>query len=204
MPARRSPRTPRPGRLDRTLDVGILDAALAGVAELGYDRLSMDDIAARAGVGKAAIYRRWPSKAVVVADAIAHWRRRQGSVEPPNTGSLRGDIEALVAAVPEFDDAGLGTIRVIVGVATAAMHDPVLAAALDDLVLDPPRHVVRALLDHALARGEIPAGRDLSLIPDVALGLNVLRVMTGRPVDRVFVRRVLEDVLLPLAGSPTT
>jgi AcrR family transcriptional regulator len=191
-----------PGRLDRSRDPEILDAALRGVADLGYDRLSMDDIAARAGVGKAAIYRRWPSKPVVVADAIAHWRRRQGSVEPPDTGSLHGDIEALVAAVPEFDDAGLSTIQVIVGVATAAMHNPVLAAALDDLVLSPPRQMVRLLLDHAQARGEIPPGRDLSLIPDVALGLNVLRVMTGRPIDRVFVRRVLEDVILPLAGAP--
>jgi AcrR family transcriptional regulator len=184
------------------LDAAILDATLAGVAELGYDRLSMDDIASRAGVGKAAIYRRWPSKAVVVADAIAHWRRRHGPVEPPNTGSLRGDIEALVAAVPDFDEADVSTIQVIVGVATAAMHNPVLAAALDDLVLSTPRHVVRAVLDHAVARGEIPSGRDLSLIPDVALGLNVLRVMTGRPIDRVFVRRVLEDVILPLASAP--
>jgi len=190
-----------PGRLDRSRDPAILDAALQGVAEVGYDRLTMDDIAARAGAGKAAIYRRWPSKAVVVADAIAHWRRRQGPVDPPNTGSLRGDIEALVAAVPEFDESSMGTMQVVVSVATAAMHNPVLAAALDDLVLDPPRHVVRVLLDHALARGEIPAGRDLSLIPDVALGLNVLRVMTRRPVDRVFVRRVLEDVILPLAGT---
>ncbi|MGB3475437.1 MAG: TetR/AcrR family transcriptional regulator [Mycobacterium sp.] len=192
-----------PGRLDRSRDPAILDAALQGVAEVGYDRLSMDDIAARAGVGKAAIYRRWPSKAVVVADAIAHWRRRQGPIEPPNTGSLRGDIDALVAAAPEFDESGMETMKVVVGVATAAMHNPVLAAALDDLVLDPPRHVVRVLLDQARARGEIPAGRDLSLIPDVALGLNVLRVMTGRPVDRVFVRRVLEDVILPLTGNPS-
>jgi AcrR family transcriptional regulator len=190
-----------PRRLDRSLDGAILDAALAGVAELGYDRLSMDDIAARAGVGKAAIYRRWPSKAVVIADAIAHWRRQLGPVEPPNTGSLRGDIEALVAAVPDIDDAAYGTIQVIVGVATAAMHNPVLAAALDDLVLSRPRQVVRSVLDQAVARGEIRSGRDLSLIPDVALGLNVLRVLTGRPIDRVYVRRVLEDVLLPLAGA---
>jgi AcrR family transcriptional regulator len=189
-------------RLDRSLDAAILDATLAGVADQGYDRLSMDDIASRAGVGKAAIYRRWPSKAVVVADAIAHWRRRLGPVEPPNTGSLHGDIEALVAAVPDLNDVELNTIQVIVGVATAAMHNPVLAAALDDLVLAIPRQVVRAVLDQAVNRGEIPAGRDLSLIPDVALGLNVLRVMTGRPIDRVYVRRVLEDVILPLTGAP--
>lgn len=195
-------RSRRPARLDRSLDAAILDATLAGVAELGYDRLSMDDIASRAGVGKAAIYRRWPSKAVVVAEAIAHWRRRLGAVEPPNTGSLRGDVEAVIANMPELDDANSSTIQVVVGVATAAMHNPVLAAALDDLVLSPPRQAVRTLLDRAVARGEIPAGRDLSLIPDVALGLNVLRVITGRPIDRIYVRRVLEDVILPLAGAP--
>ncbi|MCV7443386.1 TetR/AcrR family transcriptional regulator [Mycobacterium paraense] len=196
------PRARRPGRLDRSLDTAILDATLAGVAEVGYDRLSMDDVASRAGVGKAAIYRRWPSKAVVVADAIAHWRRRLGPIEPPDTGSLRGDIDAVVAAAPNLNESDAQMIRVVVGVATAAMHNPVLAAALDDLVLSPPRQVVRTMLDRAVARGEIPAGRDLSLIPDALLGLNILRVITGRPVDRVYVRRVLEDVILPLAGSP--
>jgi AcrR family transcriptional regulator len=200
--ARTSRRARRPGRLDRSLDPVILDATLAGVAEVGYDRLSMDDVASRAGVGKAAIYRRWPTKAVVVADAIAHWRRRLGPVEPPSTGSLRGDIDALVAATPDLNDADTNMIRVVVGVATAAMHNPVLAAALDDLVLSTPRQVIRAMLDQAVARGEIPAGRDLSLIPDVTLGLNVIRVITGRPIDRVYVRRVLEDVILPLAGAP--
>lgn len=201
----RKPRPRRsPGRLDRSRDAAILDAALAGVAERGYDQLSVDEIASRARVGKAAIYRRWPSKAEVVADAIAHWRRGHGPVDPPNTGSLRGDIDALVAAVPDFDDADLGTIQVIVGVATAAMRNPVLASALDDLVLSRPREILRAVLDHAAARGEIPAGRDLTLIPDVAMGLNVLRVMTRRPIDRVFVRRVLEDVILPIVTAPQT
>jgi AcrR family transcriptional regulator len=190
-----------PARLDRSLDADILDAALAVVAELGYDRMTMDHVASRAGVGKAAIYRRWRSKPEVVADAIAHWRRGHAPVEPPDTGSLRGDVDALIAAVPDPDEADVSAIKVIVGVATAAMHDPVLAAALDDLVLSTPRRMIRVVLDHAVARGEIPAGRDLSLVPDVAMGLNVLRVVTGRPIDRVFVRRVLEDVILPLATA---
>ncbi len=192
------------GRFDRSLDGAILDAALAGLAELGYDRMSMDDIASRARVGKAAIYRRWSSKAAVVADAIAHWRRQLGPVQPPDTGSLRGDIEALVAAVPDFDETDLSTMKVVVGAATAAMHNPVLAAALDELALAAPREMLRVVLDRAVARGEIPAGRDLSLVLDAALGLNILRVMTGRPIDRVFVRRVLEDVIIPLAAAPVT
>jgi AcrR family transcriptional regulator len=202
VPAQRRQAGRNPGRFDRSLDAAILDAALAGLAEQGYDRMGMDDIASRARVGKAAIYRRWPSKAAVVADAIAHWRRGRGPVQPPDTGSLRGDIEALVAAVPEFTDADLSMIKVVVGLATAAMHNPVLAAALDELALAQPRDMLRVVLDHAVARGEIPAGRDLSLVPNAALGLNILRVMTGRPIDRVFVRRVLEDVVVPLATAP--
>ncbi len=198
-PARRSLGR-NPGRFDPSLDAAILQAALEAVGERGYDRMSMDDVASRASVGKAAIYRRWPSKAAVVAEAIAHWRRGLGPVEPPNTGSISGDISALVAAVPELDEAALSTIKVILGVATAAVHHPVLAAALDDLVLSIPRQVVNAVVDQAVARGEIPAGRDTSLIPDALLGLNVLRLMTGRPIDRVYVRRALEQVLLPLTA----
>jgi AcrR family transcriptional regulator len=197
---RREPRR-NTGRFDPSLDAAILDAALEGLGELGYDRMSMDDIASRASVGKAAIYRRWSSKAAVVADAIAHWRRGLGPVEPPNTGSLRGDIDAVVAMVPDFDEAALNTIKVIVGTATAAMHHPVLAAALDDLALSTPRQIIKAILEQAVARDEIASRHDLAVMPDAFVGLSVLRVMTGRPVDRVFVRRVLEGLLLPLATS---
>ena len=190
-----------PARFDPALDAAILDAALHAVAEHGFDKMSIEDVAARAGVGKAAIYRRWSSKAAVVAEAIARWRRTLGPVQPPNTGSLRGDIDALLAAVPDLADAEMDTINVVMGVATAASHNPVLAAALDELVLSQPRRMVSVVLDQAVARGEISPDRDLSLVPDVALGLNLLRFITGRPIDRVFVRRVLDDVILPLATA---
>ena len=190
-----------PARFDPALDAAILDAALHAVAEHGFDKMSIEDVAARAGVGKAAIYRRWSSKAAVVAEAIARWRRTLGPVQPPNTGSLRGDIDALLAAVPDLADAEMDTIDVVMGVATAASHNPVLAAALDELVLSQPRRMVSVVLDQAVARGEISPDRDLSLVPDVALGLNLLRFITGRPIDRVFVRRVLDDVILPLATA---
>jgi AcrR family transcriptional regulator len=199
-------RTPRAQRAstsvqrDKTRDAAILDAALQGLAEQGYDRMSMDDIASRARVGKAAIYRRWPSKPAVVAAAIAHWRHRVGPLEVPDTGSLRGDLEALAAAVPDFDDRDLGTISVIVGVATAATHDPDLAAALDEFALSQPRQLIQVVLDQAAKRGEIiPADRDLTLIPDAVLGLSMLQAVTRRPIDQVFARRVLEGLILPLA-----
>ncbi|MBV9514428.1 MAG: TetR/AcrR family transcriptional regulator [Mycobacteriaceae bacterium] len=190
-----------PARFDPSVDAAILTAALQALAEHGFDKMTIEDVAARAGVGKAAVYRRWSNKAAVVAEAIARWRRTLGPVQPPNTGSLRGDIDALLAAVPELDDAEVNTMTMVMGVATAASRNAVLAAALDELVLSQPRRMIGVVLDQAVARGEISARRDLSLIPDVALGLNLLRIITGRPIDRVFVRRVLKDVILPLASA---
>jgi AcrR family transcriptional regulator len=188
-------------RLDPAVDAAILEATLAGLAERGYDRTSIDDIAARARVGKAAIYRRWPSKPAVVADAIAHSRRGAGPVTAPDTGTLEGDLEALVSTIPSQDAPG-STVQLILSVATAATRDPGLAAALDELALSQPRQMIRTILDRAAQRGEILPGRELALAPDVVIGLNVLRIITGRPLDRVFVRRVLFDVILPLATAP--
>jgi AcrR family transcriptional regulator len=198
MPTGRGPKRAA-GRWDPSLEGTILDAALAAVTELGYDRMTMDDLAARAGVGKAAIYRRWSSKGEVVAQAIAHWRRSRGPTSPPDTGSLRGDLDALVSAVQDYSEQEIDTVRVVIGVATAAMRDPALSAALEDLVLSVPRQIMLAVLERAADRGEISVERDLSLLPDTVLGLNVLRMLSGRPIDRSFVRQVLDDVVLPLA-----
>lgn len=185
-------------------DAAILDAALQELAQQGYDAMSMEDIASRAHVGKAAIYRRWPCKPAVVSAAIAHWRGQLGPLQTPDTGSLRGDLEALIAAVPDIDDRDLGSIHVILGVATAATHDHDLAAALDEFALSRPRQLISAVLEHAAKRGEIPADRDLTLIPDAILGLNMLQVVTRRPINHAFVRRILEGLILPLATDPAT
>lgn len=197
---RRQPKRPA-GRWDASLEVVILESALAAVAERGYDRLTMDDISSRAGVGKAAIYRRWSSKAVVVAEAIAHWRRQRGPAQAPDTGTLRGDLDELASAVPDFTETDVNTMKVAAAIATAATHDAALATALDDLVLAFTRDILGSVLERAAWRGEIPAGRDLSLIPDAVMGLSLLRTVTGRPIDHAFVRRVLDEIILPLATA---
>jgi AcrR family transcriptional regulator len=71
------------GRLDHSRDPAILNAALAVLAEHGYDATNMNDIAARAGVGKAAIYRRWSSKAALITNALAYWRPNPLSDDAP-------------------------------------------------------------------------------------------------------------------------
>ncbi len=191
-----------PRRLDPSRDAAILEATFDGLAELGYDRLSMDDIAARAHVGKAAIYRRWSSKADVVVAAMMRWREQISAMAIPDTGSLRGDVEAIVAMVPDLGDQDRNVLGVVLGLATAAAHDPALAAALRDHWLPWPRQALRAVLDRAVARGEIPRDRDLALVPDILFGLNALRLMTGQPIDKPYIRRVFDDVILPLVTAP--
>jgi AcrR family transcriptional regulator len=189
-------------RLDPTRDAAILQAALEGLAELGYDRLSMDEIAARAHAGKGALYRRWPSKAALVAEAISAWREQLGPFAIADTGSLAGDLDALIAAVPNFDATAKEQMTVVIGVATAASRDPELMTALSDHILARPRRLLGEVLERAAERGEIAADRDLELVPDILIGLNLLRILQGKAPDREFVRRVFEDIIHPLVTSP--
>jgi len=186
------------GRLDRSRDPAILNAALAALKEHGYDATNMNDIAAQAGVGKAAIYRRWSSKAALMADALVYWRPDLLDNDAPDTGSLRGDFDELVERVKRNDDSLVST-DLILRVAVEASNDPELAAALDDLMLLRGRRVIGAILEQAAARGEIPADRDRSLVADVATGMSLLRVIRGQRVDAAFVREVIDTLVMPAA-----
>lgn len=201
-PKRIEQRPSRAGRpRDPERDAAILRAALDGLAELGYDRLSMDEIAARAHAGKGALYRRWSSKAALVVAAVVAWRDQAAPLAIPDTGSLRGDFDALIAAVPDFDDDAKQQMAVFVGLAGAASHDPELRAALSDNLLARARRVLRTVLDRAVARGEIAAECQLELVPDVVLGLNALRILLGETPDREYVSRVLNTIVYPLVTA---
>ena len=191
---------PSPGRgrpRDPNLDAAILDAALEGLIHHGYDRLTMDEIAVRAQVGKGAVYRRWPSKAELVVDAIVAWRLARSPVAIPDTGSLRGDFDAALEAMPDMDESDGAMFAVLLGLLTAASRDSELTAALDANLLEMARSAIRDVLERAVRRGEIEPGRDLSLVPDMVIGLNLLRIVAGQPIGREFFRRVLDDLVLP-------
>jgi AcrR family transcriptional regulator len=198
-------RVSRAGRpRDPSRDDAILRAALEGLAEFGYDRLSMDEIAARAHAGKGALYRRWPSKAALVVAAMMAWRERAAPLTIPDTGSLSGDIEAMIAAIPDFDEAAAQQMAVFVGLATAASRDPELRTALADNLLARPRRSIREVLDRAVARGEIAAERELDLVADIVVGVNILRIMLGEAPDREYVARVLNTIIYPLVTMAPT
>src|SRR5262245_58584483 len=109
----------------------ILDAALALIAELGYDRTTIDAIAGRAGVSKPTLYRRWPhGKPELVADAIRERRADAGAT--PDTGSLRVDLLALV----EIQTGQLlEDVHLACGLLTALRTSPELAALMQDHVI---------------------------------------------------------------------
>lgn len=196
-------KTPHPVRRagrprDPSLDQAILRAALDGLADLGYDRLSMDEIASRAHTGKGALYRRWPSKAAVVVAAMIAWREQTVPLTTPDTGTLKGDVEAIIAAIPDFNQAARQQMAVLIGLASAASRDSELRTALADNLLARPRRLLRDVLDRAVLRGEIAADCDLELLPDIVISLNILQIMLGETPDRKHASRVLNTIIYPL------
>jgi AcrR family transcriptional regulator len=181
------------GRLDRSRDPAILNAALAALTENGYDATNMDDIAARAGVGKAAIYRRWSSKAALITDTLVYWRPDLLTNDAPDTGSLAGDLDALVERVGRNDN-DMVTSDLVLRVALEAVRDPELASALDDLMLFRGKRVFSTILAQAAARGEIAA--------DLVLAMGLLQVVRGQTVDANFVRQVIDTLVLPAVHAP--
>jgi AcrR family transcriptional regulator len=191
------------GRLDRSRDPAILNAALAALAENGYTDTNMNDIAARAGVGKAAIYRRWASKAALMTDALVYWRPDLIDDDTPDTGTLAGDFDALVERVARTDD-HLISNDLVLRVAIEAIHDQQLGSALDDLMLLKGRRLVTAILQQAAARGEVAPDRDWSLIADTLTGMGLMRVIAGQSVDAKFIRKVIDTLILPAICAANT
>jgi len=178
-------------------------AALEGLAEVGYDSLSMAEIASRAGVGKGALYRRWTSKAKLVTDAMIRGREHVAPFSLPDTGSLQGDLEAMVAQVPDFDEAAKRQTSILLGLIGAATRDADLRQSLAGTGFEQPRQAILDVLGRAVSREEIPPRVDIELVPDIILGLNLLRIMRGGLPDRAYLERVLHSVIYPLVtGTP--
>lgn len=184
--------------LDAARDAEIRAAALELLAERGYDRLTVEAIAERARAGKATIYRRWPSKAALVVDALN--QLRPPPEEPPDTGSLAGDVGALVEASLPL---GPPPFQVVCGMAPALHQDPELAAAFRDAFVEPRRALLRQVLERAVTRGEVPPRRDLDLVTSVLPAMMLHRVVfAGEAPDQKYARAVVDRVLLPLATAP--
>ncbi len=180
-------------------DRAILRAATELLAERGLAGMSMEEVAARAGVGKATVYRRWRSRGALALDAfMADFTAAQPL---PDTGTLRGDLLAALRAwvrVVTKTPAG----RILAGLVAAAQDDPDLAAAWRARVMEPMRAQHRIMLARAIQRGEIPADTDTDVALDLVYGAAYHRLLQGhRPLTDTFIRQVVQVIVAGL-GAP--
>jgi AcrR family transcriptional regulator len=145
----------------------MLQAALELLAEVGFNAMSMEAIAARAGVGKTTIYRRYASKAELIADAIESVREE---IILPDTGTLWGDIEALIenAAQITLSPIGRQTVSMII---SSASSNPQFAQIYWTKYLHPRRQSFAVVLERAKARNEVQANLDPDLVFDTMSGI---------------------------------
>jgi AcrR family transcriptional regulator len=175
----------------------ILDATVAVVAELGYDRLTMDAVATAAKASKATLYRRWSTKAELVVDAIS---RAKGCPMPEevDTGSLRGDLVAMACGAGGFTDEM--PMSVIAGLLTALHRDADLKTAFQERFLAPRLELTGRVYERAVARGEIAPGVDIELLSVTlpAVIVHQAYILGVEPTDELILR-VIDNVILPAA-----
>jgi AcrR family transcriptional regulator len=163
----------RPGRpRSPEAHAAILRAALELALEGGLRGLSMEAIAARAGVGKATIYRRWKSKEALFVEAVQQMAR---TPEIPDTGTVRGDLEAVVAAT--IGRMARDAFRIIPRLLADAADDPRLLAAMQEALLTPRRAALGEILRRGVARGELRADLDVELVTQIVFGTTVASVL---------------------------
>lgn len=169
----------------------ILDATVELLTEVGYQGLTVEGVAARAGVGKATVYRWWPTKPALVTEAI---NLRMPLSPVPETGDTRADLRAAIrASIATFT--GLPTGVVIPALAADLMRDPEGAAHLHEL-MGPRRASALRILRHAAERGDLPADADAELLLSVYAGAVFYRTLiTGEPVTDHDIDQLVDLIL---------
>lgn len=184
--------TTRP-RVEGEREQEILDTALEVLAEVGYDRLTMDAVATRAKASKATLYRRWTNKLTLVIDALV---AQKDTPEPPDTGSLRGDLAAAYCGFGGLTDPE--TVARFTSVLTAIGRDAEFAEAYRTQVLGPKVAQSLLLFERARARGELRDDLDISLIGPALPGIVLHRFfMLGEAPSPDLIDRVLDQIILP-------
>lgn len=171
----------------------MLQATLELLAEIGFDAMSIEAIAVRAGVGKTTIYRRYASKEELVADAIENVREE---VIIPNTGNLWGDIDALIKNAAQITLSPLGRQTVAMIVSSASSNSQ-FARIYWTKYLHPRRQAFAVVLERAKARNEVQPEIDPDLVFDIMSGVMLYTLIFSPTTEswEVHIRRCLNLVL---------
>ena len=178
----------------RQTDKAILKAAAEVVIASGLAEMTIEGVAERAGVGKASIYRRWPSKGALAFDAVVDTIL---TAEPtPDTGSLAGDLARVAESWVRL--ANIRRVgRTLAHFIAEVQSDPDLAVAWRERFVSRIRMERRPIIERAIARGEIPAGSDPELIMDLLYGPLYHRYLNRHlPLDESFARAVARMVVV--------
>jgi AcrR family transcriptional regulator len=192
----RRPGRPRSAKAQRA----ILAATNELLLEQGVQAMNMDEVAERAGVSKATIYRWWASKELLALDALAGEWADSGSTAGRDTGSLRGDLLAQFRPwLRKLNEKPYG--RVIAGLVAQAQTDPEFAALYRQHFVQPRRDATRPLLLRAIDRGEVARGTNLDVTLDLLYGPIYHRLLHGHaPLNDRFVQQVVDAVISASRG----
>ncbi len=185
-------------RVEGDREQEVLGAALEVLADVGYDRLTMDAVATAARASKATLYRRWSSKSALVIDAL----KSQKSANPPvDTGNLRDDLLATYCGMG--GQADQAQIAILASVLTAIARDEDFAEEFRRDFIGPKAAISASIFARAQARGELRDDVDLDVIAPALPGIALHRqFLLGQAPDIDFITRVIDQIILPavLAG----
>jgi AcrR family transcriptional regulator len=171
----------------------LLDVTLQLLQEHGYERLTLDAVAATARASKATVYRRWPSKAELVLAAFIEGVRQVAVV--PDTGSLRGDLVQIGYTICQQAQCHAGTIRAVL---VEVSRDAALKDALQHQFLDQRKALIDLVLREAVGRGEIDVAAINDELWDLLPGYLIFRtIIPDRPPTRRTVEAPVDEVILP-------
>ena len=182
----------RPGGRASRVRSAVLDATVEVLEEVGYDATTYDEIASRAGVHKTTIYRRWPSKPELVADALDLHSAEH--IPIPDTGTLSGDLTALARSVAA-NISSVGGARRSMSIVAAAAHSEELAGTVRTFM---SRRVSMAepVVARAAERGEIASNTDARAVIEAVVGPIWFRFLfTGEPIDDPFIATLVGTVV---------
>ncbi|HWC23179.1 MAG TPA: TetR/AcrR family transcriptional regulator [Flexivirga sp.] len=180
---------------DAEREAAILQTVLNLLAEVGYDALTFEGVARRAGASKATLYRRWNTKRDMVVAAIKAGPSSATPTDEIDTGSLRGDLLALCERLDATLRASDGAMSLML--LQAGLEDPELCRHIEEAAGPTGAKLPECVLTAAISRGELPKGTRPFAYEEVAGSVLLLRRLNGLATGADYLARLVDDVLIP-------
>jgi AcrR family transcriptional regulator len=187
-----------PHRRNESARLAVLHAADDLLVERGFGGVTVEGIAARAGVAKQTIYRWWPAKTDILLDTLIDDAGHQLVI--PDLGSAAEDLRRYLRSLTRFltkEPAG----KVLLALIGEAQHDPVMARTFHERYLEPQRRREREMLKRGIANGELPDELEIDAALDALCGPIVYRALTGARIPRRFIDTLIADTLKATAAT---